>query len=280
MSVLNVGLIQMCSSTQIEKNLKDAERLIQCAVTDGAELIVLPEYFPLFAQSQRQRQGAQEPMGPEHPIQKAIANWSKSHKVWIVAGTLPVQSSHSSRPYARSLVYSSEGECVAHYDKIHLFDVEVSDQTRQYRESEFTHAGAEPRVVTTPWGNLGLSVCYDIRFAELYQHYHAENCTIIAVPSAFTCPTGRAHWEVLLRARAIETQSYVLAAAQTGQHENGRMTWGHSMVVDPWGEIVGQLNQQEGYLVSQIDLAKCAQIARRMPTREHRVLIPTKSRPE
>lgn len=272
MSQVNVGLIQMCSTTSVAKNLAIAEQLIAEASKQGAELIVLPEYFPIFAPSSAERLAAQESGNESGPIQQALQQWANTYQAWLVAGTMPVRSDNPEKPYARSYCFNANGECVAAYDKIHLFDVEVNDSTGRYCESDNTAAGRLPQVVETPWGKLGLSVCYDLRFAELYRYYHQQGCVMISAPSAFTCPTGKAHWEVLLRARAIETQSFVLAAAQVGAHENGRMTWGHSMVVDPWGEIVGELGQQEGCLVVPIDLQQCHNVAKRMPIRSHRVL--------
>jgi nitrilase len=279
---VNVSLIQMCSSDDLNNNLQDAEQFIEQAANENADIIVLPEYFPFMGlkdrdKLQHQERFEQSPLkdkGDDHeqPIQTMLSRLAKKYGVWIVGGSIPVQSNDEQRPFARCLIYNTEGEAVGHYDKIHMFDVEVDDKHSRYCESAGTLPGKNPVVVETPWGKVGLSICYDLRFAELYRHYANQDVSLIFVPSAFTVPTGAAHWEVLLRARAIENQSFVIAAAQAGEHANGRKTWGHSMVVDPWGRIVGELQQQPGVLTLELDLDERTRLVQKMPVQQHRVL--------
>lgn len=279
---VKVSLIQMCSSDDLNKNLQDAEQFIEQAAKENAAIIVLPEYFPFMGLRDKDKLQHQERFVPAHlsqnieepeqPIQSMLSRLAKKHGVWIIGGSIPVQSNDDQRPFARCLVYNGEGELAGHYDKIHMFDVEVDDKHSRYCESAGTMPGKHPSVVDTPWGKAGLSICYDLRFAELYRHYADKDVSLMFVPSAFTEPTGNAHWEVLLRARAIENQCFVIAAAQAGEHANGRKTWGHSMVVDPWGRIVGELQQQTGVLTLDLNLDERTKLAHKMPVQQHRVL--------
>ncbi len=205
------------------------------------------------------------------PMQTALAALARQHRVYLVAGTLPIRAPDG-RAYAASLVYGPDGARLGRYDKIHLFDVDVEDGTGRYRESTHTHPGQGITLVDTPFGRLGLAVCYDVRFPELFRALARDGATLVALPAAFTEPTGDAHWDVLVRARAIENQCYLLAAGQQGQHANGRRTWGHSMVVDPWGRVVAQLPQGEGVVSAQIDPAEMARIRDRLPALKHRRL--------
>lgn len=204
-------------------------------------------------------------------MQTALASLARQYGVYLVAGTLPILA-EDGRAYAASLVYGPDGTRLGRYDKIHLFDVDVEDGTGRYRESTHTHPGSGLTLVDTPFGRLGLAVCYDVRFPELFRALAEAGATLIALPAAFTEPTGDAHWDVLVRARAIENQCYLLAAGQQGQHANGRRTWGHSMVVDPWGRVVAQLPQGEGVVSAQIDSAEMARIRDRLPALKHRRL--------
>ncbi len=268
---LTVGIVQMCSRVSVADNLAQAERMIKKAAEQGASLVVLPEYFPLMGHREDDKRDIQETMG-DGPIQSSLQRWAKANSIWIIAGTIPIQSTDPKRPYGRTLVFNQKGECVAHYDKIHLFDVNVDDSQGSYCESKGTCAGAKPTVCDTPWGKLGLAVCYDLRFPELFRYYAEQGVTLVALPAAFTAATGRAHWEVLLRARAIENQCFVLASAQGGEHENRRETWGQSMVVDPWGTIVGQLAQDPDVLIATLDLNRTQELAQKMPVLQHRKL--------
>lgn len=270
MSTHKLAAIQMNSGDEANANLRAAGALMAKAAAQGAELIVLPENFALMARSDAERLAAGELDGSGQ-IQDFLADKARSLRVWIVGGTVPVLAGRE-RVYARSPVYNPKGERVAYYDKIHLFDVQVNAAGESYRES----AGIEPggRVVTvdTPFGRLGLSVCYDLRFPELYRALAREGATLLTVPSAFTRTTGAAHWELLNRARAVENLAFVIAAAQTGRHANGRETWGHAMIVDPWGEILAQRAAEPGVVMTAIDTGAQQRLRERFPTLSHRRL--------
>jgi len=259
----------MTSSADVEANLAEARRLIAEAATEGARLVVLPENFALMAGSRDALLGCGEADG-EGPIQDAMADAAKSHGVWLVAGTIPLRSGRE-KVWAASIVYDEDGHRVARYDKIHLFDASLTGG-ENHSESRSIEAGTELVVVDTPAGRLGLSVCYDLRFPELYRGLLAAGAQIISIPSAFTAFTGRAHWESLVRARAIENLVYVIAAAQVGQHAKGRETYGHSMIVDPWGEVLTQLPQGSGVVRAECDLSRLAQLRMQLPSTEHRRL--------
>lgn len=262
--VLTAGCIQMCSTADLNTNLKQAEKLIQEACRQGAELVVLPEYFPIMAHNHQAKLECQEPFG-NGKIQAWIAQMATTYHCWLIAGSIPIRSDDEQRPHARCLVVNERGECQGYYDKLHMFDVEVNDATSQYCESRGTMPGSAPAIIDSPWGKIGLAICYDIRFPELFAYYRDQGVSFVALPSAFTVPTGAAHWQILLQARAVDSQCFVLAPAQTGQHQNGRETWGHSMMVDPWGDIVGELKQQVGVLVKQLELSKIEHVRSKMP---------------
>ncbi len=274
--ILKVACIQMCSSESVEDNLTEAEKLIQQAAFNGASLIVLPEYFISIDSDPTAKLKFQEPLN-KGVIQIQIAEWAKTYQVWIFAGSIPTQSDDPKRPFSTLGVFNSEGELVSHYHKIHLFDALIDDakgasQLNAYFESKFCKAGTVPQVVDTPWGKVGLAICYDLRFPELFQYYQKEQVDLIVCPAAFTVPTGEAHWEVLLRARAIETQSFVIAAAQAGEHQSGRKTYGHSMAVDPWGNIIGELQQEQGILLAELDFSEVKRVKTNMPILQHKRL--------
>jgi nitrilase len=205
-------------------------------------------------------------------IQTSISSLARQHGIWIVAGTIPIKTADDKKVAAASLVYDAQGVCVARYDKIHLFDVTVSSEEK-YHESTTILPGHEPAICQTPLGVLGLSVCYDIRFPELYQHLLKMGAEMIVIPAAFTVKTGEAHWDVLIRARAIENGCYVIAAAQGGLHTNGRRTYGHSMIVDPWGQIIAQIaNDEPGVICAEIDLDFLQLIRNKLPMQAHKRL--------
>ena len=235
---MNIAAIQMCSSHIIKDNLTIAATLIKQAVQQGAKLVVLPEMFAIMGTDQTDQVNAKETYG-EGPIQDFLANIAREHAVWIVAGTIPLVSEDPAKIRAACLVYNSEGLVVARYDKIHLFDVAVSE-TEVYRESATTQPGHDIVVVDTPIGQLGLAVCYDIRFPELFLRLMQQGAEVITIPSAFTIPTGEAHWTLLARARAVDSLAYIVGACQGGMHTSGRQTYGHSLIVDPWGTIITQ----------------------------------------
>ncbi len=268
---VTLGVVQMCSSTHLSQNLNVASQLIHEAAAKGAELIVLPEYFPLMGKNESDKLAIVEVAG-KGTIQAFLSEQAKQHNVWLFAGSMPIQSKEVKRPYGRLHVFNNRGECVSHYDKIHLFDVSVEDNQKQYCESKGTTPGKSPVICDTPWGKVGLAICYDLRFPELFRKYATLGADLVVLPAAFTQVTGKAHWEVLLRARAIENQCFMVASAQAGHHENGRQTWGHSMVVDPWGEIMGQLQQESSVLVVTVDLHQLSSLRKRMPVLEHRVI--------
>ena len=263
-----VAAIQMTSSPQIAANLLVAERLIREAVDKGAKLVVLPENFPCMELQETERLNTAETFG-HGPIQHFMAQQAKKYAIWIVAGTIPLRSFDPSRVCAASILYNSHGEMAARYDKIHLFDVALNE-TEVYRESRGTVPGHNAVVVDTPVGKLGLSVCYDVRFPELYRQLSAQGAQLLIVPAAFTETTGQAHWDVLLRARAIENLSYVIASAQSGYHVNGRTTYGHSMIIDYWGRVCNVLEKGPGVVVAEIDLAALEQQRKTFPALDHR----------
>ncbi len=265
-----VALVQMVSSAQVAENMQQVEQLIAKAHQEAASLVVLPENFAFMGHQEQDKCRIAEVDG-EGPIQHKISSLAKKYKVWIVAGTIPIKG-EGTKVRASSLVYDEQGVKVARYDKIHLFDVQVSEH-ESHHESHSIERGHEVVVIDTPVGRLGLTVCYDLRFAELYQRLNSKGAQLFTVPSAFTAVTGLAHWEVLLRARAIENLCYVLAANQGGAHENGRHTFGHSMIVEPWGKVLAQKDAGVGVVTADIDLARLVQLRKQFPCGEHHVLL-------
>jgi nitrilase len=264
-----IAALQMASGPQLQANLMEAGRLIKEAAAQGAGMVVLPETFVLMGKQEQERLAIAEEAG-DGPIQQFLQQQAQKYKVWIVAGTIPIRSDDPDHAYATSFLYNAQGEPVARYDKIHLFDAMVGENRDTYTESAATKSGTQPVVVDTPFGRLGLSVCYDLRFPELYRHLSAAGAQILVVPSAFTAITGKAHWEVLLRARAIENLCYVVAAAQGGYHVNSRTTYGHSMVVDYWGNILNMREKGAGIVTASIDLASLEQQRKTFPVLSHR----------
>ncbi len=263
--------IQMASGTIVHANLIEAGRLITASVDAGAELIVLPENFGLMAMTDAERLVHVEAEG-DGPMQAMLSQYAAQHSVWIVGGTIPIATDHPCRAAQTCFLYNAKGEQVARYDKIHLFDVTISSE-ESYAESLTTKPGNQCVVVDTPFGRLGLSVCYDLRFPELYRSMLKDGMEIAAVPAAFTKSTGSAHWDILVRARAIESMIYVIAAAQGGFHVNGRETFGRSMIVDPWGEAISpQLKQGSGFVLGEIQRTNLQELRRKFPAIEHRVL--------
>lgn len=269
---MKIAALQTVSGTSVEANLEAARVLLAQAARDGAELAVLPEYFCLMGQRDRDKLAVREAFG-EGPVQSFLAESARSLGLWIVGGTLPLAADSAEHVRNTSLAFSPAGHCVARYDKIHLF--RFDNGREQYDEARVIERGNTPQAFTLPsrdghaW-RVGLSVCYDLRFPELYRGLGAD---LLLVPSAFTYPTGEAHWELLLRARAVENLAYVCAPAQGGRHENGRRTWGHSMVVDPWGAVLGERSQDgPGVVLAQLDAARLAEVRGQLPALEHRVL--------
>ena len=263
-----VAALQTVSSTSVDDNLKQAAVLVAQAAGQGANLLVLPEYFCLMGQHDHDKVAIREKPG-SGPIQDFLAELAARHGVWLVGGTLPLESPDSERIYNTTLVYDPGGKPVARYDKIHLFGFRKG--TEAYDESVSIRPGENtPQTFQTPVGKVGLSICYDLRFPELYRAF--GEVSLILVPAAFTYTTGSAHWETLLKARAIENQCYVLAAAQGGKHQNGRRTWGHSMLVDPWGDVIDCLPDGPGVAGGVLDMQRLADVRASLPALAHRVL--------
>jgi predicted amidohydrolase len=268
---MTLAVIQMASQADIQANLDTARRLLEQAADSGARLAVLPENFAAMGRTDLPAVGRAEAegVGPILPWLKQVAC---DLRLWVVAGTLPLPPDDQPQAKVRacSLLVDDQGQRVARYDKMHLFDAEVSDARGRYRESDDYAAGDRLVVVDTPVGRLGMSVCYDLRFAELYLALRQAGAELISAPSAFTTVTGQAHWEMLIRTRAIETQCYMLAAAQGGHHPGGRLTHGHSSIVDFWGRVLGELATGEAALIATRDTAEQAAVRQRMPLLSHR----------
>lgn len=262
---MRVAVIQMVSGEQTADNLQQAQALVKSAIEQGAQLAVLPENFLTYGQSAPDLDSIRNTYLP------ALADLAASNSIALVAGTLPFREALGSKPYASSFVFNSLGEQLFRYDKIHLFDANVADATGSYRESDHFAKGSQLGLVDACDTRLGLSVCYDLRFPEYYRLLAQQGAKVVCVPSAFTEVTGAAHWEVLLRARAIENQCFILAANQGGVHPCGRSTWGHSMIVNPWGEVMSKLTSGPGCLVQDLDLASIDSLQVNMPVLSHRV---------
>ncbi len=291
---LCIAALQMVSCCDLETNLQVAEELIDEAVEQGAKMVVLPENFAVFGVRDLYSCGLEEAT-PAGPIRGFLRQMAQRYGIWLVGGTLPTTQPHpqiaaraepaddsgvsaaetvvsapQNRVYAACFVVNSAGEEVGRYDKIHLFDVDVGRRQERYRESESFFHGGCPVVVDTPWGRLGLAICYDIRFPEYFRLLMDRGAELVAIPSAFTYVTGKAHWQILLQARAIENLCFMVGASQGGEHENRRRTWGGSAIVSPWGEMLTERGQGEGIVIADIDLAEVAQARRRMPIHDHR----------
>jgi predicted amidohydrolase len=274
--MMKVAAIQMTSGPDVTRNLLQARGLLEEAATRGAGLAALPENFAFMGLQDADKRGVAESDG-RGPIQDFLANTAQRLRMAIVGGTIPLRAGADGRVAAASLVYDPEGKRAARYDKIHLFDVDIPGRAESYRESAHVAPGSEPAIVDTPVGRVGLSVCYDVRFPELFRALSADGAQLFTVPSAFTSPTGRAHWETLLRARAIENLCYVIAPAQSGFHASGRETYGDSMVVDYWGRILQRLPRGQGCVVADIDLERQAEARKSFPALDHRAFAPTHS---
>jgi nitrilase len=262
-----VAAVQTVSTPVVEENFAAARRLVQQAAQQGAQLVLLPEYWPIMGMRDSDKVGHAEQLAAG-PIQQFMAELAREHRIWLIGGTLPLAAPEPGKVLNTTLVYRPDGEPVTRYDKIHLFGFTKGEES--YDESRTIVPGADVATFDAPFGRVGLSVCYDLRFPELYRAM--GDCALIVVPSAFTYTTGKAHWEILLRARAIENQCYVLAAAQGGLHPNGRRTWGHSMLIDPWGEIKGVLPEGEGVVVGEIESARLEKVRESLPALKHRKL--------
>ena len=266
-----IAAIQMASGPNVSANLIEAGRLIDQAVAAGARMVVLPENFAVMGMEEQDKVELREKEG-EGPIQEFLSRQAARHELWIVGGTVPLEASTPDKIRAACLVYDAEGRQVARYDKIHLFDVSLRESGEEYNESATIEPGDELVVVDTPFGKLGLAVCYDLRFPELFRNLVEQGAELIALPAAFTAITGKAHWEVLVRARAIENLCYLIASAQGGYHVSGRLTHGESMIVDPWGVVLDRLSSGSGIVVAEIDCEQLRNTRRTFPVLEHRRL--------
>ena len=248
-----VAAIQMCSSHQIETNLKTAEKLIEKAAQNGASLLVLPEMFAIMGLTPQDKIQVKESFG-KGIIQDFLAHQAQKNNVWIVGGTIPIACKSKNKIRAACLVYDSNGNIVGRYDKKHLFDAKIS-KNEIYRESDTTEPGKKNKIINTPFGKLGIAICFDIRFSKLFIELGKQGAEIIAIPAAFTVKTGAAHWKLLTRSRATENFCYVIGAAQGGKHDNGRKTYGNSLIVDPWGKVIHEcLRESNGIVYGDINL--------------------------
>jgi deaminated glutathione amidase len=271
-SMSKIAAIQMASGPNVHANLIEAGRLIADAVNAGARMVVLPENFALMGLSERDKLEVAEPYG-KGPLQSFLSNTARSHGVWIVGGTIPVHANTPGKIRSACLLYDATGLCVARYDKIHLFDVHIDETDENYIESETIEQGEDITVVDTPFGKLGLAICYDLRFPELYRRMMDEGMELLCLPSAFTAITGKAHWEVLVRARAIENLCFVVASDQGGYHINGRETHGDSMIVDPWGRVLDRLPRGSGFVIADIQTELVKRTRKSFPAIDHRRLV-------
>ncbi|MDP1896413.1 MAG: carbon-nitrogen hydrolase family protein [Sulfurimicrobium sp.] len=262
-----VAAIQMASGPNVSANLAEAERLIATAASQGAKLVALPEYFCIMGLKEMDKVAVREAEG-KGPIQKFLSTQAKKHKIWLVGGSVPLEASVPGKVRNSCLVYDDKGKLAARYDKIHLFGLDLGNE--HYREEETIEAGDQIVVLETPFGRLGLSVCYDLRFPELYRAM--KDVDVIVVPSAFTDTTGKAHWETLVRARAIENLAYVVAPAQGGYHLSGRETHGNSMIVDPWGVILDRLPRGSGVVIASVNRGYQASLRTSLPALQHRTI--------
>lgn len=264
-----VAAIQMASGPNVKANLAEAEKLIKIAVQQKAELVVLPENFAIMGMTETDKVKIAEEFG-SGLLQDFLKAQAQKNNIWLVGGTIPLSSPESGKVFAACLLFNPQGELVARYDKIHLFDVTIEANAESYTESETIAPGNDVVVVDTPFGRLGLAVCYDLRFPELFRAMVEQGMEICALPSAFTSLTGKAHWESLLRARCIENLSFMIAADQGGYHVGGRETHGDSMIIDPWGVILNRLPHGAGVVVANIDLVKLEHTRKMFPTLEHK----------
>ena len=258
---MQVSCIQMCSNHDVESNLAKVETFLKQAAESGSKLVLLPETFSFMTRNHQEKLRNSE---KSHLIFHFLSEKAKQHQLWIIAGSSLFPTEHGDKLHNRCFIFAPDGSQHAHYDKMHLFNANLD--TESWQESATIEVGKNPVVVNINdhW-QAGVSICYDLRFPELYRHYSSQGCNILTVAAAFTVPTGKAHWEILLRARAIENQCYILAAAQCGTHSDGRKTYGHSMIVDPWGEIITELPDSEGIITAELNLSAIQRIRQSLP---------------
>ena len=263
-----IAAIQMASGPLVQANLMEAGKLIKVAVEQGAKLVVLPESFAIMGLHESDRAVVAEDIG-QGPIQDWASKIAKQYRIWLVAGTIPLKTDDPKKSTASALMFNDTGEQVARYDKIHLFDVTVEENHEIHSESDTTLAGKQPVVVDTPLGKVGLAICYDLRFPEMFRQMTRQGAEIFVIPSAFTKATGKAHWEIMLRTRAVENLCYVVAANQGGYHVNGRETYGHSMLIDHWGTVHEVIKKGTGVITLAVDLNVLKSTRKNFPVLEH-----------
>ncbi|MGV8933293.1 MAG: carbon-nitrogen hydrolase family protein [Gallionellaceae bacterium] len=267
-NAFKVAALQMASGPNISGNLSEARRLIENAVAQGAKMVVLPEYFSVMGMQEEDMVRAREQVG-SGVVQTFLADMARKHRIWVVGGSIPLVGDAPNKYRNSCLVFDEHGQQVAQYDKIHLFNLDLGNE--HYHEAETIEAGNQVVVIDSPFGRIGLAICYDLRFPELFRAM--KNVDIIVLPSAFTSTTGKLHWETLVRARAIENLAYVIAAAQGGYHVNGRETHGHSMVVDPWGRVLDELPRGSGVVIAEVNPGYQASLRASLPALTHRTLV-------
>jgi len=265
--MMRIAAVQMISGPEVGPNLETAARLIAAAAAAGAQLVALPEYFPFIGATDADRLAAREREG-DGPMQRFLAAAARRHGIWLVGGSIPLAADDAAKLRNSCLVFDPRGRQVARYDKIHLFGFSKGEES--YDEAATIEAGDDVVAFDAPCGRVGVAICYDLRFPELFRALGKPD--LLVIPAAFTDTTGRAHWELLLRARAVENQCYVLASAQGGLHPTGRMTHGNSMIVDPWGEILARMDKGEGIVVADIDPSRIAEVRSSLPALKHRRL--------
>lgn len=267
-NAFKVAALQMASGPNVAGNLSEARRLIENAVAQGARLVVLPEFFSIMGMKEDDMLAAREQAGTG-AMQIFLAEMARKHRIWVIGGSIPLEATAPNKIRNACLVFDEQGEQVARYDKIHLFNLDLGNE--HYREANSVEAGNQVVVVDSPFGRIGLAICYDLRFPELFRAM--KNVDIVVLPSAFTATTGKMHWETLVRARAIENLTYVIAAAQGGYHVNGRETHGHSMIVDPWGRVLDELPRGSGVVVAEVNPNYQASLRASLPALTHRTLV-------
>lgn len=263
-----IALVQMASTADLNDNLKQARHYLELAKKDGAEMVVFPENWLTLGMTEQDASAIKEDYN-NGPIQKQLAAWATEFEIWIVAGTIPLCCDASEKYTSTCLVFDTTGAIKARYDKMHLFDVYLNE-SEYYQESEKIVAGSELAIFDSPIGKIGLGICYDLRFPELFRALSEKGVEVLIIPSAFTIPTGKLHWEILNRVRALENLAYVVAVNQLGKRHNGHGTYGHSIVVDPWGEVIAQLKDEPGLLMAEIELEHLKYIRERFPALSHR----------
>jgi deaminated glutathione amidase len=269
MKDFKLSCIQVASGPNIEANFLEISKHIVVAKKLGADLIVLPENFSMMAKEDSMYLDIKEELG-QGRIQDFISNEARKHNLWIVAGTIPIKSSKKDKVYSTCIVFNNLGEQVSSYNKVHLFDVNIIETNEKYSESDIYLNGNSITVIDTPFCKIGLAICYDLRFPELFRKLSHENVDVVCMPSAFTSVTGKAHWEHLIKARAIENLVYFAASAQGGYHVSGRETYGHSMIVNPWGETLDIIKNNSGVIISSIDLISLKKLRKNFPCLNHK----------